>query len=128
MNDRRLEKFAESTAQFLEPGEQVRAGVYSFEGSRVLLFLGIIGNLMLKPHVVLLTDRNVYLLKGGRMSAYKPTAVIAKYPVGSVKVEAGSSFPVAPLQVGDKHLWVGKIYNKDAQALASMASGPSMQG
>lgn len=128
MNDRRKEKFAENSTQFLEPGEQVKAGVYAIEGSRALLFFGLIGNLMLKPHVVLLTDRNVYVLKGSRMSAFKPTAVITKHPVGSVKVEAGSSFPVAPLQVGDKHLWVGKIYNKDAQALASMASGPSMRG
>lgn len=122
MREKTRAAIAQHAAPFLE-GETMRAAAPCFEGPRAALLFGLIGLLFVKQRLVVVTDRHVYLLSASRWSLKRATGVEAKHALGSVEVVAERKLPFTSLRVGDRQLWVGKVYGGDAEEVARAASG-----
>jgi hypothetical protein len=93
--DGRLRKLAErlerSNRQFLEDGEEVRAGVFGNSGKSVLSHILLFGSVLRlvrasKDLIFLLTDTNLYVLRGGFWRMHRGNEVIEKHARGEVAV------------------------------------------
>lgn len=122
MREKTRRRIAEGVAPFLEQGETMRTAVPGYEGPRWALFFGLIGALMTRPRLVVLTERKLSVLEGGFWSVAKPRGVVEQYPFGSVEVRAERGFPVGPLHVGGRRIWVARPYQDDAAELAASSS------
>jgi hypothetical protein len=123
---KRVAKIQEKSGPLLEAGETARAATWGNTAVPIwlyLLFFPTAFYAMQKGVSVVLTDRNVYLLKTG-LSALKARSVQEKHPIGSVPVAYSGGF--APkLVVGDTtvHLqWAGWV-KRGAEAVANGAGG-----
>ena len=123
MKEKTFADIKASAAQFFEPGEELRAAARGVEGPAWALFLGAIGMALLtKQRLVLVTDRNVYLMRADRWIGKTSKGIVAKHPRGSVAVKHESSMPFDRLLVGDQKMLVGKLFKKEAAAVAVAAS------
>lgn len=107
---------------YLESGETVRAAARAVEGPAWAVFFGAIGMLaFMQQRLLVVTDRNVYLMNADRMVGNKAKGVVAKHPRGTVAVkhEAGKMFD--HVRVGDTDLKVGKLFKKDAAEAVRLA-------
>jgi hypothetical protein len=117
----RVRKVTEKARHHIEPDETIKNGMWGWEGAPVsgqvrgwLLLMGV-----LKPRVVAVTDRNLYVFQGTRVTTTGIKGVIAKHPLGSVPVRYDSF----RLSVGDRVVQVDLFYRGRAQDIASLASG-----
>jgi hypothetical protein len=117
----RVHKVTEKARHHIEPDETIKNVMWGWEGAPVsgqvrgwLLLMGV-----LKPRVVAVTDRNLYVFQGTRVTTTGIKGVIAKHPLGSVPVRYDSF----RLSVGDRVVQVDLFYRGRAQDIASLASG-----
>jgi hypothetical protein len=117
----RVRKVTEKARHHIEPDETIKNVMWGWEGAPVsgqvrgwLLLMGV-----LKPRVVAVTDRNLYVFQGTRVTTTGIKGVIAKHPLGSVPVRYDSF----RLSVGDRVVQVDLFYRGRAQDIASLASG-----
>lgn len=123
MRESTRQTISANVAPYLDEGESVRAVVPCFEGPKWAMFFGLIGAMMIKQRLAVVTDRNVYVMRGSYWSVKRPKGVEERHPLGTVEVAAEKGLPVGPLRVGQKTYWVGKVYQGDAQQVAAAASG-----
>jgi hypothetical protein len=129
MREKKRKRIEEGAARYFDPGETMRAAVHGYEGSRWVVLLypfalvgGLIAATVTKHRLVILTDRNVYILQGGFWSIAKPRGVVEKHPVGAVQIRADAGFPAGHLFIGSTKLWVARANWKDAVELAAAAT------
>ena len=122
MRDSTRQAIEANAAPFLEGSETMRAAAPCFEGPKFAMFFGLIGMMLTKQRLVLVTDRHLYVLRGSIWSVKRPRGVEERNPLGTVAVSAEKGFPVGPLRVGEKTYWVGKLYQGDAQQVVAGAS------
>jgi hypothetical protein len=87
------ERLRKANGQFLEDGEDVRAGVFGNSGrsalSHILLFGSVLRILRVsKDLIFLLTDTNLYILRGGFWRIHRGNEVIEKHARGEVAVQS----------------------------------------
>lgn len=123
MRESTRQTIAANVAPYLDEGETMRAAAPCFEGPKWAMFFGLIGTMMIKQRLAVVTDRNVYVMRGSYWSVKRPKGVEERHPLGTVTVSTEKGMPVGPLRVGEKTYWVGKVYQGDAEQLARAASG-----
>jgi hypothetical protein len=94
--DGRLRKVTErlqrSNGQFLEQGEELRAGVFGNSGKSFMSHILVFGSVLRlvrasKDLIFLLTDDNLYVLRGGFWRMHRGNEVIEKHARGEVPVQ-----------------------------------------
>jgi hypothetical protein len=113
---RQLQKMTESAGLFLEPGETIRAAAWG--PSSELAFLMGVGN----GRIAAVTERHLYIFDSplwGRMS--RPRAVVAKYAIGSVRIQLSGWV----LRVGDERMIVHLHHRSRARRIAGLAADMS---
>jgi hypothetical protein len=85
------ERLERSNQQFLEEGEEVRAGVFGNSGKSFLSHILLFGSVLRlarasKDLIFLLTDTNVYVLRAGFWRMQRGQSVIEKHARGGVSV------------------------------------------
>ena len=74
------DKLRERSQPLLEPGEQIQSVFMAMTGPSPWLQTLLIYGLFAKYKVVVITDRNIVLLKASFMGTSQPTAVLARLP------------------------------------------------
>src|SRR4051794_39357219 len=97
-NPKYARKRAEAVAPYLEPGEEVRQSflaqtpvppwVFFLIASYVFIF-------MQKYRTVVATDRNLYVMHTSFLRSYKFEKTAHKVPLGSARIESGSTWMTA---------------------------------
>ena len=131
MNERRMEKIEDGVSDFLEPGENFRVGIcgqtpISLTPLVLIPILFIVALVIVRNRLVVVTDRNVYLLAGKYFKPMNAKGLIEKHPLGSV--EASYRYPLMPVvRVGGTSVWVHWFHGKDAKAVVEHAQRPVTQ-
>ncbi len=117
-------RIAEAAKPHLEWGERVRASVAGTTAAAQGITasvdtLGRWASGEVKTLVVLLTERNLYVLRANWKDAAKIEALESRYPIGSVQVR----FDGERLYVGEHTLYPAALMRREAQRLVS-ASKP----
>jgi hypothetical protein len=120
MAQRMRDKLVQNVQPQMETGETIRNAVTGLAGPKWALAIGALGAAFSKPRAVILTDKNVYVMKMKGMG--KPSEVENKYPLGTVQVSAGKGAVNIPLTVGTYKLLVSKLYRKEIEDLAANAT------
>jgi hypothetical protein len=108
--DRRITKIMEKAQPYLEPGEVVREAVYGYLGRVMWLLIRL-------PRQVVLTDRNLYVFKGGYYSTTTVKGVVAKLPLASA--DARVSGPMLHIG-GQKSIYIGPIRGRAQRLVAAL--------
>src|SRR5215471_5854979 len=117
--ERQLQKMTEAAGVFLEPGETIRAAAWG--PSSELAFLAGVGS----GRIAAVTERHLYVFESplwGRMS--RPRGVVAKHPIGSVRVRLRGW----ALHVGDERMAVHLHHRGRARQIAALAADMSRPG
>ena len=123
MNEKTLRQINDRASVFLRAGETVRHTVPATEGPRIAIFFGLLGALMFtKQILVVATDERIVLMRAGRFTYKTPKGIEASHDMGGAEVTYSRSFPFNRLTVAGRTLWVGKIFGKDAEAVAGYSS------
>jgi hypothetical protein len=120
MDESKRTKYQDGAEGLLEPEERVELAATGLKHSPLRPLVSIIP--FLQPfnlRTVMLTDRNVYVLRAGPGTKTKSRAVVAKHPRGSVEVQASGS----SLLVGDEGVALGMVNRGTAKEI-SEAAGP----
>ena len=109
------DKLRERAQPFLEPGEEARHVFLAQAGPTPWLFaLSALLGFLMKYRVVVVTDRNVVLLKSSPWTPAKPTEVVARLPRST---RFGPMSGVwAKIQLEGEKYYVHKRFQKDAAA------------
>ena len=89
---KRLQRVTEKAAEMIEPDERVQGAVYGVTGplapnSPIVGFLILLG--IVKTRVIVLTEKNVYIMQGTMWTTTGVKKVVSKHPLGTV--DASSS-------------------------------------
>jgi hypothetical protein len=93
--DKQAQRRAEAVRPYLEPDESIRA---SFLGQTPIppwvffLVAPYVFIFFQKYRTVVLTDRNLYVMRNAFLRTYKFNEVAHKVPVGSARIETGGSW------------------------------------
>lgn len=121
MKKKQFDKAAAAMDKFKEPDEQVTDIATARASSPWTLFLIAIFPWLNKPRLLVLTDKNVYVMRG----MAKPSRELAKYPLGSTPVSTGKKrLAMLEVNVGPTRVWVPKMEQGAARELVAKASTP----
>ena len=114
-DERQLQKMTESAGLFPESGETIRVAVWG--PTSELAFLMGVGS----GRIAAVTERHLYLFEPlvGRMS--QPRGVVAKHPIGSVRIRLSGWV----LRVGDERMVVHLHHRGRARRVAGLAADMS---
>jgi hypothetical protein len=133
MAEERALKWTRQAAEpVIEPDESVEvAGVWgqtgaSLGGSPAGALTRVVrrasGNI--QPRLVFATDQNLYVTRPGSLNVKQVKEVIAKYPLGTVPVNARG----LRLSVGEETINIGPASRRHAEDLARVATPPQSGG
>jgi hypothetical protein len=108
--DRRISKIMQKAQTYLEPGETVREAVYGYLGRFLWLLVRL-------PRQVVLTDRNLYVFRGGFYSTTTVKGVVSKHPIATA--DARISGPILHI-AGDKPIYIGPIRGRAQRLVAAL--------
>ena len=114
--ERQLQKMTETASLFLEPGETIRVAAWG--PSSELAYLIGAGS----GRIAAVTERHVYVFESplwGRMS--RPRGVVAKHPVGSVRMRLNGW----ALHIGDERMVVHLHHRARARRISALAADMS---
>ena len=117
--ERQLPKMTVWASLFLEPGETIRVAAWG-PSSEFGYLLGVGSG-----RIAAVTGRHVYVFESplwGRMS--RPRGVVAKHPIGSVRVRLRGW----ALHVGDERMAVHLHHRGRARQIAALAADMSRSG
>lgn len=125
-NRARVEKLQARMTGMLEEGEQVQHVGFGSSGSAIARALGPVGLVMflagkVENHALVLTDRNLIHVKCRPVSAFTPTEVLSKHPLGSVRVTGIKPY----VKIDDKHLFTpiaAKVTRDDLAEIQRIAN------
>ena len=113
------DKLRERSQPLLEPGEQIQSVFMAMTGPSPWLQTLLIYGLFAKYKVVVITDRNIVLLKASFMGTSQPTAVLARLPREPLAKPEGRAW--GKVTIGGERHWVHRRFFNDVAA----ADGPS---
>ena len=114
--ERQLAKMTGWAGLFLEPGETIRVAAWG-PSSEFGYLLGVGSG-----RIAAVTGRHVYVFESplwGRMS--RPTAVVAKHPIGSVRIRLRGW----ALHIGDERMAIHLHHRGRARRIAALAADMS---
>ena len=119
--EKRLNRVTEKAAQLIDPGERVVGAVYGVTGplspnSQIVGFLILLG--IVKTRVVILTEKNVYVMQGTMWSTTGVKKVISKYPRGTVDASSSGY----RLTVGEHRISTNLFLTKRSKEMAEQIS------
>ena len=115
--EKRLRRVTEKAQQLIEPDERVRGAVYGVTGplspnSQIVGFLILLG--IVKTRVVVLTEKNIYVMQGTMWSTTGVKKVLSKYPLGTVDASSSGY----RLTVGEHKLSTNLFLTKRSKTMA----------
>lgn len=119
------DKLRERVQPYVEPGEQVQQVFIAQTGPSPWL-MGLLGGLLImllmKPRIIVVTDRRIIVLRGGRFAVTQPKEQLA------VLARQTTIGPVKGLwtrtNLGAERMWVHRRFKQDVEAAdAAIASG-----